>query len=274
MAETERSPRPAAAVPFVFGVADRMSLPGTALVRLLTDVGISESAARSSLARLREDGALRSVRHGRRTDYELAGLVEAAFLRARATGHPELGQPDAAASWSGEFHGLLFAIPETERPHRDRLRHAARLAGYAPLRPGLMIATADGWPALAEIVADTPDGATICPLVLRLAPADARTAALQAWNLARVAVNAEALIGRLHAAVDDDPASPSGPDALRRYTELAMPAYRFFIGIPQLPAELLPPDWPFDRLVAALAAVRTYVGLAAERYVADVVADA
>ena len=263
----------ASVVPFLFGVADRTALPGTVLVRLLTEVGVSESAARSALARMRTDGSLRSVRHGRRTDYELSGLVEAAFRRARSAGNPQLAEPqDSSPAWTGEFHGLLFTIAEADRPHRDRLRHAARLAGYAPLRPGLMIATADGWHALAELVSGLPTGATVYPLTLVLSPDDARAAAAEAWNLAEVAADTELLITRLAEAVDQDRVARPGPDALSQYLELALPAYSFFVGIPRLPDALLPSEWPLTRLVAALAAVRAHLGLAVEAYVAEVLA--
>ena len=85
-------------VPFLFGVAMRSRLPGTVLVRLLIDVGATESAARSALARLRSDGALTGHRRGRTTDYELAGLVGEAFLRARAVGNPDRVAPRPAGT--------------------------------------------------------------------------------------------------------------------------------------------------------------------------------
>ena len=53
-----------------------------------------------------------------------------------------------------------------------------------------------------------------------------------------------------------------------------MPAYRFFVGVPQLPVELLPADWPMSALVDALARVREVVGGPAEAYVAAVLAAA
>ena len=261
-------------VPFLFGVALRSRLPGTVLVRLLTDVGATESAARSVLARLRGEGALTGHRRGRTTDYELAGLVGEAFVRARAVGNPDrVAALPPGPPWTGEFHGLLFGVPEELRSHRDRLRNAARLAGYAPLRPGLMVAAWDGWPALAEVVSVLPETATIYPLTLRLTPDDARRAAAEAWRLPEVASNTEALIERL---VDGAGAEPpaSGPAALRRYVELALPAYHFFVGIPQLPAALLPDDWPVPRLVTALAGVRDGLGALAEAYVAEVLAGA
>jgi phenylacetic acid degradation operon negative regulatory protein len=267
-------PRLVAYVPFLFGIADRTRLPGTVLVRLLVDIGASASAARSVLARLRADGGLRSLRHGRRTDYELAGLVDSAFRRARRTGHPEL--PDHRRDdgrWPGEFHGILFTIAESDRSHRDRLRNAARLAGYAPLRPGLMISPWDGWPALADAVALLPAASTVYPFVLRLAAADARSAAAEAWGLARVAAATEALIVELARAVADDSGELRGPAALARYAELALPAYRFFIGVPALPRELLPPDWPLLRLVETLGRVREQFGTAAESYVGEVLAE-
>ena len=98
-----------------------------------------------------------------------------------------------------------------------------------------MVAARDGWPALAEVVSGLPDTATIYSLTLRLTPDDARRAAAEAWRLPEVAANTEALIARLVAAREAGPgATPSGA-ALRRYVELALPAYHFFVGIPQLP---------------------------------------
>ena len=262
-------------VPFLFGVAMRSRLPGTVLVRLLIDVGATESAARSVLARLRSDGALAGHRRGRTTDYELAGLVGEAFLRAQAVGNPDrMAALPTGGPWTGEFHGLLFGVPENLRSHRDRLRNAARLAGYAPLRPGLMVAARDGWSALAAVVSELPDVATIYPLTLRLTPEDARRAAAEAWRLPEVAANAEALIAGLVAAREAGSGAPPSAAALRRYVELALPAYHFFVGIPQLPVEVLPDDWPVPRLVVALAGVRDGLGAAAETYVAGVLGDA
>ena len=262
-------------VPFLFGVAMRPRLPGTVLVRLLIDVGATESAARSVLSRLRRDGALAGHRRGRTTDYELAGLVGEAFLRARAVGNPDrvaaLSPPNP---WKGEFQGLLFGVPEELRSHRDRLRNAARLAGYAPLRPGLMVAAWDGWPALADVVAGLPNTATIYPLTLRMTPDDARRAAAEAWRLPEVAANTETLIARLVAGREAGSGATPSAVSLQHYVELALPAYHFFVGIPQLPVELLPDDWPVPRLVEALAGVRDGLGAAAETYVAAVLAGA
>jgi len=273
--DANSGPRLVSVVPFLFGVAMRPRLPGTVLVRLLIDVGASESAARSVLARLRGDGALAAHRRGRTTDYELAGLVGEAFLRARAVGNPDrVAARPAGTPWTGELHGLLFGVPEELRSHRDRLRNAARLAGYAPLRPGLMVSAQDGWAALADVVSELPDVATIYPLTLRLSPADSRRAAAEAWRLPEVGANTEALIARLVAAGAAGSGATPGAAALRRYVELALPAYHFFVGIPQLPAELLPDDWPVPRLVEALAGVREGLGAAAEAYVAGALADA
>ena len=211
-------------------------------------------------ARLRADGGLRSIRHGRTVDYELAGLVETAFRRALGTGHPDRRDDEArAGGWSGYFHGILFTLPEDARSHRDRLRNAARLVGYAPLRPGLMISPWDGWPALGDVVAALPGSATVYPLRLAFALPDARAAAAEAWQLPRVAANTEGLSERLAAALEDDPPS-AGPAVLSRYVELALPAYHFFVGIPRLPDELLPSDWPLPRLVSVLSRVRSGSG--------------
>jgi DNA-binding transcriptional regulator PaaX len=137
-----------------------------------------------------------------------------------------------------------------------------------------MISPWDGWPALADAVARLPAASTLYPLVLRLTAADARSAAAEAWGLARVAAGTEVLIDGIARAVAEDVGELRGPAALARYAELALPAYHFFIGVPALPRELLPPDWPLTRLVETLGRVREHFGTAAEAYVAEVLADA
>lgn len=67
----------------LFGTSGVDELPGLALVRLLGDLGTGEAAARGLLARMRRDGQLRAVRHGRQVGYRLHGAFAAAFERLR-----------------------------------------------------------------------------------------------------------------------------------------------------------------------------------------------
>jgi phenylacetic acid degradation operon negative regulatory protein len=254
-------------LPCLYWVADRSWLPRDVLLRLLSDLGAPESAAAEVLSRLRTDGTLIAERRGREIDYALAGLARRAFRQTRGALDPTRSdKPKPPPAWKGAFDGLLIAVPAAERPARDRLRRAARMAGYAPLRPGLMIGVRNRWTALAEVVGDLPASASVSPVTLGLKTDDARRAAADAWRLDRASRRLHAQADRLEAAAAA-PGFGSGAAALSGYVVLVLPVYRLFVRVPPLPSELLPSDWPVDRLVAAVGTVRHGLGAAAATYV-------
>lgn len=248
-------------VPFLCGVAEREDLPGPVLVRLLTDLGLGEAAARTLLARMRTRGALRAERHGRMVSYRLAGATAAAFRRVQRADR-------APAPWAGVFHGVLYTVPEEERAFRDALRRAAMLAGYGPLRPGLSVSPHDRWDALADAVSKPPAGARVYPVQLRLALDDARTVAAEAWNLDELAARYRQRVTTMRrrlASGRSDP--PPTARTLRTYTQLLRPAIQILLVDPGLPDELLPPDWPRAEVVAAVAATEQRFQGPSRRYV-------
>lgn len=217
------------------------------LVRLLTDLGLGEAAARTLLARMRTRGALDAERRGRSVSYRLAGATAAAFRRVQRADR-------VPAAWEGVFHGVLYTVPEDDRAFRDALRRATTLAGYGPLRPGLVVSPYDRWGSLAAAVSDPPSGARVYPVQLRLAPDDARTVAAEAWNLDELAHRYRdqvATMRRQLTASRPDP--PPTASTLRTYTELLRPATQILLVDPGLPDELLPADWPRADVVAAMA---------------------
>lgn len=241
----------ASLISFLFGASGREELPGPALVALLADLGVGNSAARSAIARMRGAGELAGTRHGRVTDYRLTGLAASGFRRARNLGHPA-PVPDERG-WHGEFAGLLYSVPERLRSHRDRLRAKALLAGYASLRPGLLIGVTDQWDVLESYAATLPAAITVYPVTLRLRPTEARSAAAEAWELVSLNRHLGRQVTRLRAALDRDrDRDLSGPAALRRLAALTLPVYRALVVVPPLPPELLPEDWCQPELVRLL----------------------
>ncbi|HEU5484749.1 MAG TPA: hypothetical protein VFU98_07575, partial [Microlunatus sp.] len=176
--------------------------------------------------------------------------------------------PKPPPPWKGSFDGLLVAVPATERPARNRLRRAARMAGYAPLRPGLMIGVRNRWTALAEVVGDLPAAASVYPVTLGMRLDDARRAANDAWRLDRASSKLHTLADRLEV-IGTRPPSEYGAAALRGYVTQVLPAYRLFVRVPPLPVELLPEDWPVARLVESVTVVRGHLGARAATYVEE-----
>lgn len=266
----QREPSIPALISFVFGLAEREAIPGPALVALLGEFGISEGASRSAIARMRADGALAGVRRGRVTDYRLAGVAASGFRHARSLGHPEL---PAERRWGGEFAGILYSVPERLRRYRDRLRTAALLAGYASLRPGLLIGVIDQWSQLEQMVSTFPADITVYPVTLRLQAGDARSAAVEAWGLIELDQHLRGVATTLENALRNQKKQPpTDSAALLRLAELTLPVYHSLIVVPPLPPELLPAEWCGPDLVALLGQVHQRFGAAAQHHLHEVLA--
>ena len=251
---------------FALGLAaigrDEAAVPGPVLITVLSDLGLSESAARAAILRLRRQGWLSSERHGRHTYYAPTATIHA--RQQRVQDHFTTASPP----WDGAFHGLIYEVPERHRAYRDRLRRCARLLGYASLRGGLLIAPTDGFIELQSLLSELPNEAHLLPARIELAPADARRLAHRLWALDALAENYRARLVAVRDAINaaaGDP--PAGPHALRAFAAATQPIYAAISQDPLLPSELLPDDWPAAELGAALRAALQTLGPAAVAYV-------
>jgi phenylacetic acid degradation operon negative regulatory protein len=236
---------------FAFGVARAArpdkQLPGPALMRLLCDLGLSDSAARSVLLRMRRDGWLSSERVGREARYQLTPILDAAQARVERQLHGD------RPAWSGSFNGMLYMVPERHRAYRDRLRICARLLGYVRLRPGLVIATTDRYEELTSLLPPPPPDSQILSVRLTLSAQNSHQIAGELWGL-------DALAARYRAVLADardrttraERRPPSNTPAFQAFAATTLPVFEILREDPDLPAALLPPDWPGQQLGAAL----------------------
>lgn len=231
------------------------AVPGPVLIALLSDLGLSESAARAAILRLRRQGWLSSERHGRHTHY-----VPTAAIRT----HQQRFQDHfttPSAPWDGAFHGLIYEIPERQRAFRDRLRRSAHLLGYASLRGGLLIAPTDRSAQLQTLLSASPPEAHLLPARIELAPDDARRLARRLWELDALADDYRALIQTMRGAITVAASHPpAGPQALRAFAVAMQPVYETIARDPLLPRELMPNDWPATTLGAAFTATLEALG--------------
>ena len=116
------------------------SLPSAAIVGLLAEFGVSDSAARAALSRLTRNGLLVTSRSGRRTFVRLsqraADVLDDGGRRIFSFGA-------APAPWDGMWSLVAFSIPEDRRSERDELRKALRWLSFAPLYDGLWVCPRD-----------------------------------------------------------------------------------------------------------------------------------
>jgi phenylacetic acid degradation operon negative regulatory protein len=258
------------AVIFAFGASgvDPRPLPGPALVAILGAIGMSEPTARATILRMRRRGWLTSARRGPVVEYALSDPARAL---ARATVAPIIGP---RPTWNGAFEGLLFTVPERERSYRDALRRAAQLAGFGVLSPGLLVTPEHGrWARIEAILAQAPANGRFLRVELRFSPEDARTAAAEAWPLGTLAGryrrHAADLLRTAQAYRD---APPSGAEAARIMFEAMTPISATAIEDPNLPLELLPPDWPGALIREGVEAMGSAVGLALLAFIEERVA--
>lgn len=231
---------------FAFGIVGRTELPAAALVAILGDLGLTAPGARSLLARMERTGALEGIRAGRRVTYRPAGPSRRGFERVRAKGE------SPGADWDGSYEAVFFSVPETERSYRDDLRRKARNLGFGALRPGVLIHADHGrGDVLTRQVGPPPAGGRVFAGRLEMDLPDARTAAQEAWSLDGLAARYRTFASACLAAVEG--ASRVGvEDAVAEYARVSLAAHAVLLEGPELPAELLPTDWPHAELAAAL----------------------
>lgn len=235
---------------FAFGAAQTQPgepVAGPVLIKLLADLGVSGPAARSMLLRMRREGWLTSQRIGREARYRLAPILFAGQERV------ERQLRGDRPAWHGSFSGVLYTVPERFRPFRDRLRRSALLLGYVTLRPGLLVATTDRYDELLAELPAQPPGSQLLRTKLTFAADDTRRLAAELWDLDCVAALYRRALAEFEERVTEARRHPpAGAAALRAFAAAALPLYGAGSADPDLPAELLPADWPARELSAAI----------------------
>jgi phenylacetic acid degradation operon negative regulatory protein len=220
-------------------------LPSAAIVALLAEFGVSDSAARAALSRLTRNGLLVTSKSGRRT-YSRLSARAAVILDDGARRIFSFGA--ASEPWDGMWSLVAFSIPEDNRAARDALRKQLRWRGFAPLYDGLWVSPRDhaaeviGYLKDLDITTGTAFRAASVPA--DMGPADGDIPA-RAWDLDGLRSRYSSFISFAEELRDAAAAGRVPPaDALIARTRV-MDEWRTFPGLdPDLPAELLPGGWP------------------------------
>lgn len=219
------------------------------LIELLAPLGINERLVRTAVYRLVQDGWLATRAHGRRTDYL---LTEAGLARVDEAAR----QIYAARAPSWDLHWRLLVVTEPLPARvRERLRRSLFWQGYGELPGGVYVHPSAGLDATLEALgADglSPWVGALLPLRAQRLPlrgvAPNRSLVQQAWNLAALAQHYTEFVARyapIEAALRGHGVPP--PLAFLGRTLLIHDWRRLLLRDPQLPAELLPREWPGER---------------------------
>jgi phenylacetic acid degradation operon negative regulatory protein len=238
----------------------RAGLPSAAIVALLAEAGVSQAGARTAISRLARRGVLEGRRQGRQSSYRLTPAA-ATFLSIG--GSSIVSSAGEAEPWDEHWTLVAFSLPQQERAQREELRGRLRWMGFAPLYDGLWISPHD----LTDKVEGHLTRLTLGAMTVfrarhvELGAAVHRTP-LEAWDIAAIAREYEAFIGRWHRMPARMATGQfSGTEAVRARTEVMDTYRRLPILDPRLPLRLLPPGWL--REPARDLFVTVYDGLAA-----------
>jgi len=218
------------------------SLPSAALVALLAEFGVSDSAARAALSRLTRNQLLVTSKSGRRT---VVRLSERAAQILDEGGRHIFSFGQTTQPWDGMWSLVAFSIPEHNRAARDALRKQLRWLGFAPLYDGLWVSPRDH---AIEVVRELAELGITTATAFRATTAPGIGPAglpQRAWDLDNLQARYHGFITHTERLRERTLAGRVSPvEALVARTRV-MDEWRAFPGLdPDLPGELLPRAWP------------------------------
>ena len=221
-----------------FWTGRREPLPSAALVAWLSEFDVNEAGARAAIGRLAKRGNLDVVREGRNTSYRVADrlveLLPYGSLHTQSFGYSRTG-------WNGQWTMVAFSIADDSRRVRLRLRSALELLGYAALYDGVWVSP---YPPNDRLEATLSSYAEVSCTVI-VGPVEAGVSPASAWDLAPLRALYDRFISTFAPiTMRMRTGTMSDRDALVARIQVA---YRWFVIAtvdPDLPAELLPNDWP------------------------------
>ncbi|MEV4412736.1 PaaX family transcriptional regulator C-terminal domain-containing protein [Catellatospora sp. NPDC049609] len=223
-----------------------------ALIRLLAPLGIAAPAVRTAVSRMVRQGWLSPVRLGAGPGYQLTPRavrrLDEAAARIYRTGR---------STWDGHFD-LLVVTPPEARAERDRLTGDLTFLGYGRLEAGVWLAARPAG-EVDQLLTDAGVRFERFSAAHVGGDAGARQLIMRAWNVSAVGAAYAGFVAQLTPVVGAVTRLTDDRTAYAARCALVHAWRAFLFRDPQLPASLLPADWPgtaaaafFDRQAARL----------------------
>lgn len=226
-----------------------------ALIRLMGTFGLSEQATRQAVSRMSRQGWLTAAKRGGRAFY---ALTERGRHRVEAIS-PRIYGP--VVEWDGRWRMLTYAVAETKREGRDRLRKDLTVLGWAPLSASTWISP-HAAPEEARSAADSSGVLGDVDLFTGeyLGPRTDRELLERSWDLPAIAEQYRAFTGQYSPRLHEEREGRSLSDEAAFVERMwLVHDYRKFTYVdPGLPSALLPAHWPGT---AAASLFREYYAL-------------
>ncbi|MGH3181068.1 MAG: PaaX family transcriptional regulator [Streptosporangiaceae bacterium] len=236
-----------------------------ALIRLLADLGIDESAVRSAISRLKRRGILQSRRYGGSAGYQLS----AEALEILREGDARIFRRRRATPADG-WVLAVFSVPESERHRRHVLRSELTRLGFGTVAPGVWIVPAHPQDTTAETLRRLElDAYADLFRADHLAFGDPAAKIRRWWDLDELERQYGSFIATHESVLrrweQDGP--PGEREAFADYVWVLTDWRRLPYLDPGLPAELLPDGWIGIRAADLFFALRSLLEELARAYV-------
>lgn len=213
----------------------------SSLFGLAAPFGFSERLVRTSMFRLVAENWMTNERIGRRSRYSMTLL--AVRESEDADGRIYGSEPDA---WDGSWTFAVVDTPSMPADERDRIVRHLRWHGFVSLGRGLMASPSATEHGLSELL-DLVDPVAVVPTG-RAALADLQDLVeggffAEAFRTADTEAAYRAFLTRYQRWQREDLAAAAPLDAYSLRTMLVHEFRRIRLRAPDVPAELLPPDW-------------------------------
>lgn len=211
------------------------------LVGLLEQFGVGEETARVTLSRLKRQGWLETERRARSSWYRLTPLG----LKELDEGRERIFTRQGLKPWDGSWSMVTYHVPETERQVRQWLRTRLQWLGFGPLGPATWLSPHDRLDEVDEAMAAADVDAQVDLLTASTGSlARDRELAKRCWDLDAVADAYARFVDRYRPRIEQyEGGQFKGAAAMIEHIELVHSYRKFPFDDPDLPRELLPPDW-------------------------------
>lgn len=238
-------------------------LPVGALIRLMSEFGLSEQAIRQAVSRMSRQGWLESRRHGGRAYYR---LTSRGSMRVEAIS-PRIYGP--VVEWDGRWRMLTYSVAEAKREGRDGLRKDLTVLGWGPLSASTWISPHDGLEG-ARAAAEANGVLNDVDLFAGEyhGPRSDRELLEKCWDLPAIGEQYGAFIKEYEPRLQGERARGTLTDAEAFVERMwLVHDYRKFTYIdPGLPSTLLPAHWPGTAAAALFREYYALISAKAERF--------
>ena len=251
----------------------QVHIPSAALVELLGEFGIGEQAARAALSRVQRTGMLEGVKQGRRTAYRLSdGAAEAALVQGRRILRFSAETPSSALPWDGRWTIIAYSLAADRADDRRRIRRRLRALGLAPLQDALWLSPRPVADRVQRVL-DSTEAVRLNIFEQAVLVGEAAPDVVDAWRLDELRRRYDEVLEQFAATIERLEAIEAEPDEAFVTRVETMDTWRPMRRLdPQLPAELLPQDWPGWEARRRFAEIHDRLGEPATARVKEIVA--